>query len=150
MKMNEKIILCRKKAGLSQMDLADLLGVSRQSVSKWETGEANPDVSNIAALAKALGVTVDWLLNEEETEKENGDTSASKTDGASPPPVSANSAYPSWMEKMPGIIMPLIKKHGWLFGLYIAAGAVRPCSPAAQRLPPPPGVRLPGARFPAQ
>ena len=38
MKLNEKIIYCRKKAGLSQLDLADLLGVSRQSVSKWETG----------------------------------------------------------------------------------------------------------------
>ena len=38
MKLNEKIICCRKKAGLSQLDLADLLGVSRQSVSKWETG----------------------------------------------------------------------------------------------------------------
>ena len=38
MKLSEKIICCRKKAGLSQLDLADLLGVSRQSVSKWETG----------------------------------------------------------------------------------------------------------------
>lgn len=38
MKLNEKILYCRKKAGLSQLDLADRLGVSRQSVSKWETG----------------------------------------------------------------------------------------------------------------
>ena len=38
MKLNEKIIYCRKKAGMSQIDLADALGVSRQSVSKWETG----------------------------------------------------------------------------------------------------------------
>ena len=38
MKLSEKIIYCRKKAGLSQLDLADKLGVSRQSVSKWETG----------------------------------------------------------------------------------------------------------------
>ena len=38
MKLNEKITYCRKKAGLSQLELANLLGVSRQSVSKWETG----------------------------------------------------------------------------------------------------------------
>lgn len=38
MKLNEKIIYSRKRAGLSQLDLADALGVSRQSVSKWETG----------------------------------------------------------------------------------------------------------------
>ena len=47
MKLNEKIIYCRKKAGLSQLDLADLLGVSRQSVSKWETGESNPEITKI-------------------------------------------------------------------------------------------------------
>lgn len=38
MKLGEKILSARKKAGLSQVDLADALGVSRQSVSKWETG----------------------------------------------------------------------------------------------------------------
>ena len=38
MKLGEKILSARKKSGLSQVDLADALGVSRQSVSKWETG----------------------------------------------------------------------------------------------------------------
>lgn len=38
MKLNEKIYLCRKKAGLSQDALAERLGVSRQAISKWETG----------------------------------------------------------------------------------------------------------------
>ncbi len=38
MKINEKIMTARKKAGMSQIDLADMMGVSRQSVSKWETG----------------------------------------------------------------------------------------------------------------
>lgn len=38
MKLNEKIIYSRKKTGMSQIDLADVLGVSRQTVSKWETG----------------------------------------------------------------------------------------------------------------
>lgn len=38
MKLNEKIYWCRKQAGLSQEALAELIGVSRQSISKWETG----------------------------------------------------------------------------------------------------------------
>ena len=38
MNLSEKILYCRKKAGMSQLDLADALGVSRQAVSKWETG----------------------------------------------------------------------------------------------------------------
>ena len=38
MNLSEKISYCRKKAGMSQLDLADALGVSRQAVSKWETG----------------------------------------------------------------------------------------------------------------
>ena len=66
MKLNEKIQYCRKKEGLSQVDLADRLGVSRQSVSKWETGEANPDVTKIPQLARVFGVTADWLLSEED------------------------------------------------------------------------------------
>ena len=40
MKLNEKIYTCRKRAGLSQEALADRLGVSRQAVSKWETGDS--------------------------------------------------------------------------------------------------------------
>ena len=42
MKLNEKIIYCRRKSGLSQENLAELLNVSRQAVSKWETGDALP------------------------------------------------------------------------------------------------------------
>ena len=43
MKLPEKILYCRKRAGLSQEALAERLGVSRQAVSKWETGEALPE-----------------------------------------------------------------------------------------------------------
>ena len=66
MKICDKIMQARKKAGMSQIDLADAMGVSRQSVSKWETGEANPEISKLTQLARTLGVSVDWLLSEEE------------------------------------------------------------------------------------
>ena len=62
MKLQEKILYCRKKAGLSQDALAEMLGVSRQSVSKWETGEAVPEVAKLLSLSKVFNVTTDWLL----------------------------------------------------------------------------------------
>ncbi len=71
MKLHEKIYELRKKAGYSQEALAEKLCVSRQSVSKWETGEATPEVSKLLALSKIFGVTTDYLLNDEiETEAE--------------------------------------------------------------------------------
>ena len=69
MKLNEKILYCRKKKGLSQEGLAEELGVSRQAVSKWETGDAVPELSKLVLLAKVFEVTADWLLSEEEPEE---------------------------------------------------------------------------------
>lgn len=53
----------RKKNGYSQEVLAEKLGVSRQSVSKWERAEASPEIDNLMALAKIYGISVDDLLN---------------------------------------------------------------------------------------
>lgn len=62
----DKIIFLRKKAGLSQEELAEKLGVSRQSVSKWEGAQSVPDLNRILELAKLFGVTTDFLLKDEE------------------------------------------------------------------------------------
>ncbi len=51
-KITEKLIKLRKEHNLSQEQLADELGVSRQAVSKWERGEASPDTDNLIALAR--------------------------------------------------------------------------------------------------
>jgi transcriptional regulator with XRE-family HTH domain len=64
-KLNEKILTLRKKQGLSQEELAEKLNVSRQAVSRWEVGSAQPDASNILQLSKLFGVTADYLLNDE-------------------------------------------------------------------------------------
>ena len=65
MKLCEKIVLLRKKAGLSQEAMAEKLGVSRQAVSRWEVGSALPDASNVLQLSKLFSVTADYLLNED-------------------------------------------------------------------------------------
>ncbi|MGL6221809.1 MAG: helix-turn-helix domain-containing protein, partial [Lacrimispora sphenoides] len=61
----EKIIALRKKAGWSQEELAYQMGVSRQSVSKWESGTSIPDLERILKLSQAFDVSTDYLLKEE-------------------------------------------------------------------------------------
>ena len=64
MELHEKIARLRAAKGMSQSDLAEALGVSRQSVSKWETGAADPSISNLLALSKLFGIPAEELLRE--------------------------------------------------------------------------------------
>lgn len=65
MKLSEKIVNLRKARNISQEELAEQLGVSRQAVSRWEVGSALPDASNILQLSKLFGVSADYLLNDD-------------------------------------------------------------------------------------
>lgn len=60
--ISQNIQAARKALGLTQEDLANRLGVARQTVAKWESGESLPDLENAYALAKLLGVSVDDLI----------------------------------------------------------------------------------------
>ena len=59
----------RKNSGMSQEELAEKVGVSRQAVSKWERGEASPDTDNLILLSRIYGVTLDELINKDPAEK---------------------------------------------------------------------------------
>ena len=63
----DRLIKLRKKYGYSQEELADKLGLSRQAVSKWERAEASPDTDNLICLAKIYGVSLDELLNTDDS-----------------------------------------------------------------------------------
>ena len=65
MNISEKIMLCRKALGISQEELAALLNISRQAVSRWETGAAMPDTEKIIQLSRVFGVSTDYLLLDE-------------------------------------------------------------------------------------
>jgi len=65
--ISRNIQAARKALGLTQEDLAGRLGVARQTVAKWESGESLPDLENAYALAKLLGVSVDDLIAHNET-----------------------------------------------------------------------------------
>jgi transcriptional regulator with XRE-family HTH domain len=66
MQFNEKISRLRKNRGLSQEDLAESLGVSRQSVAKWESGESFPEIEKLVALSRRFATSVDSLVKDEE------------------------------------------------------------------------------------
>lgn len=68
----EKIAALRKAKGLTQARLAEILNVSNKTISRWETGEGYPEITLLAPLAKALGVSVDQLLSDEESGEEDG------------------------------------------------------------------------------
>ena len=75
MEFNEKLKELRKKKGITQRELADLLYVSRTAVSKWESGRGYPSIESLRLIAKTFSVTVDSLLSSDEVltlAEENG------------------------------------------------------------------------------
>ncbi len=66
MEFSEKLVTLRKAKELTQEQLAEKLGISRQSVSKWESGQAVPELEKIVALSAVFDVTTDYLLKSSE------------------------------------------------------------------------------------
>lgn len=114
MKLNEKIYYYRKQAKLSQEELAARVGVSRQAVSKWELGEATPELDKLLALARVFGVTTDELLSESEPPEAEPDP-AENPDSGSAAPQSGQQ-----FDHAVGWIGRMARRYGWLAGVYIA------------------------------
>lgn len=64
MTLHTKLVPLRKQKGLTQMDLAERLNISRQAVSRWESGAAVPSTDNLKVLSNLYGVSIDYLLND--------------------------------------------------------------------------------------
>jgi len=69
MNLSEKILKLRKSKGMSQDELGEKLNVSRQSVSKWESGQVTPELDKIIKIANIFDVTTDYLLMPSETDE---------------------------------------------------------------------------------
>ena len=110
MALQDRIYELRKNSGMSQEELAEKVGVTRQSVSKWELGTSVPELETLVALSKCFGVTTDYLLSDE------APTQTDRTDGPSTPPQQ------DWLDRLPGFITKLFKRFGWLAGVYLAIG----------------------------
>lgn len=98
MQLSDKIRMLRKKNDMSQEQLADHLGVSRQTISKWELGDSVPDTINIIQLSKIFHVTTDHLLLETEE----------------PSPSVPTKTFPLSKKAE-----QLFVKHGYLAGIYL-------------------------------
>lgn len=62
---HDRLYQLRKARGISQEELSDIVGVSRQAVQKWESGASKPDMDNLVAIARYFGVTLDYLITGE-------------------------------------------------------------------------------------
>ena len=70
MEWNQRLAAVRKAAGLTQEQLGELVGVTRQAVSKWEAAQAVPDALMIAEICRRLHVSADYILLDKEPEEE--------------------------------------------------------------------------------
>ena len=73
MTIGERIAEERKKKGMTQEDMAEKLNLSRQAISKWESGSSFPDTENLLKLTLLFSVSVDYLLKGEMVEEKNGE-----------------------------------------------------------------------------
>jgi len=79
MEFHQKLYDLRKKSGYSQEELANKLHVSRQTVSKWELGESNPDMEKLVAISDLFEISLDELvLDKKLAEGENANTAFSE------------------------------------------------------------------------
>ena len=74
----ENLKLIRKERNVTQEELAELLGVSRQAISKWESGNGYPETEKLISISKILNISIDYLLNEK-SNIEQKETDDSKT-----------------------------------------------------------------------
>ena len=62
--LGKKIVKLRTERNITQEELAERVGVTRQAISKWERGDGLPDLYNIQSLAKVFGISIDELIND--------------------------------------------------------------------------------------
>lgn len=80
MKLDEKLVRLRKEKGLTQLELAEAMKVSRQAVSRWELGTVMPSTENLRGLSELYGVPIDYLLNDGEGEMKAADSPPKETE----------------------------------------------------------------------
>lgn len=66
MELKDKLQLLRKQNGYSQEQLSDKLGIARQTLSKWETGQTVPELGNLISLSNLYGITIDRIVKEDD------------------------------------------------------------------------------------
>ena len=130
MTFGERLYQLRKQKYISQEELADIMDVSRQSISKWELDQTYPDVDNLVRLAKFFEVSVDFLVTGEETtstaEQTKEDIPKQDTDGQEQPRTKTNNAtlwHYEYKSKKTYKGIPLVHVNLGI-GIYCAKGII--------------------------
>ena len=101
MTLGEKLTQARKVAGLTQADVAAKLNVSRQAVSRWESGQSKPSTEKLLALVELYGVSIDRLLNTENAEKPAVETTSDEPEAVPVETVISEKHRPrAWLKYM--------------------------------------------------
>lgn len=101
MALGEKLTQARKAAGLTQADVAAKLNVSRQAVSRWESGQSKPSTEKLLALVELYGVSIDRLLNTENAEKPAVETTSDEPEAVPVETVISEKHRPrAWLKYM--------------------------------------------------
>lgn len=79
MKFNEKLTVLRKERGMNMTEFAKLLGTSKQVINRYERGENTPKITTVAHYAEVLGVSLQYLINEDCTDRHGGSGEKTKT-----------------------------------------------------------------------
>ena len=99
MNLADRLHDLRKKSGYSQEQLADLLGISRQAISKWESGQGKPDLDNIIKLTELYNISADYIITGQDFQK--NDTDAPHVHAAPSAPVPSAESSSSRKELHP-------------------------------------------------
>lgn len=106
MTIGERIALKRREQGLSQEALGESLGVTRQSISKWEGDMTLPEIDKLITLSRLFNVSVGWLLGEERRENARSETGEEETAGEEtesvPPPEELSEEQLRMVEEIVG------------------------------------------------
>lgn len=105
MNLPEKLAFLRRAKGLCQQELANEMNVSRQAVSKWESGNVMPSLDNLIYLSKLYGVTIDSLIDDSQ------DLPPEPVPAEPVPPENPREEHPAF---------PFIRKYGWLTAFVLA------------------------------
>lgn len=119
MNLPEKLAFLRRAKGLCQQELANEMNVSRQAVSKWESGNVMPSLGNLIYLSKLYGVTIDSLIDD----SQDLPPESAPPEPAPPEPVPAEPVPPE-SPRMEHPAFTFIKKYGWLTAFLLAMAVI--------------------------
>ena len=131
MTLGKKLVQARKTAGLTQADVAAKLNVSRQAVSRWESGQSKPSTEKLLALGNLYGISLDRLLHTDNAEETATEVASDTPETVPMEPVTQEKNRPQIWRKyvvavLCGVFVTLFAV--WLFSKSGPIGKMRPKS----------------------